>query len=196
MAGDFAILNPCGKKWSDLEGDGRARFCRTCKTFVHSIADYSPKEWNQLWRDSNGHVCGFLSGASPTPPRSRRAILFGALLAAVSPLFAASGRVRFRVIDLTGDPVAKASIAVLDSEDKTVQCVETDESGEAVLTSLPLGDSRFAVTSPGFVKRQLTLMLHNGKEVKLEVHLWVPIIGTIIEVKPKPPRKRHGWLMY
>jgi hypothetical protein len=120
----------------------------------------------------------------------------GALLTAVLPLFAATGRVRFRVLDSAGDSVPKASISVRDSEDKTVQCVESDESGEAILTGLPLGDLRFAVTSSGFVKRQLTLTFHGEKEVKVEVHMWVPITGTIIEVKPKPPRKRHGWLLY
>lgn len=92
-----------------------------------------------------------------------------------------------------GDPIPKASIAVFDREDKTDQCVESDESGEAVMTGLPLGDSRFAVTSPGFVKRQLKLTFHNGKEVKIEVHLRVAIVGTIIEVKP---RKHNGWLQY
>jgi hypothetical protein len=97
------------------------------------------------------------------------------------------------VIDPAGDPVPKASIALLDSEDKTVQCVESDGSGEAVMTGLPLGDSLFAVTSPGFVKRQLTLTFRSEKEVKVEVHISVPITGTIVEVKP---RKRNGWLIY
>ncbi len=193
MGGNFAILNPCPKKWLDLEGDGRARFCNTCNTHVHAIADYSPDQWNRLWQESGGHVCGFLGGESTAPRRSRRAILVGALLTAVSPLFAASGRVRFRVIDLAGTPVPKASIAVLDSQDKTVQCVESDEAGEAILTGLPLGDSQFTVTSPGFVKRRLTLTFHNRKEVKVEVHLRVSIVGTVVEVKP---RKRAGWLLY
>jgi hypothetical protein len=139
MDGIFAILNPCAKKWSDLQGDGHARFCATCKTHVHLIADYSPNEWKKLWDDSKGHVCGFL-GNLPAPPRSRRAILAGALLTAVSQLFAASGRVKFRVIDLAGAPVSKANIAVLDSEDKAAQSVESDEFGEAILTGLPLGD--------------------------------------------------------
>lgn len=76
-----------------------------------------------------------------------------------------------------------------------VQCVESHQSGEAVVTGLPLGDSRFAVTSPGFQKRQLTLTFHSEKEVKVEVHLSVPVTGLIIDVKAKP-RKRHGWLIY
>ena len=65
-----------------------------------------------------------------------------------------------------------------------------------VPTGLPFGDSRFAVTSGGFVRRQLTLTFHNGKEVRAEVHLWLPFIGTVVDVKPKPPRKLHGWLQY
>ena len=120
----------------------------------------------------------------------------GALLTAVSPLFAASGRVKFRAVDLSEDSVAKTSIAVLNGEDKPVQSVETDQSGEAVVTGLPLGDSRFAVTSPGFESRELTLALHNRKEVKVEVHLRIPDIGTVVEVKPKRPRTRGGWLQY
>jgi hypothetical protein len=196
MSGNFAIPNPCAKKWSDLAGEGRARFCETCQTHVHSIADYSPDEWNRLWQESNGRVCGFLCGESPAPPRSRRAILVGTLLTAVSPLFAATGRIRFRVIDPAGDLVPKASVTLLDSEDKTIQCVEADQFGEAILTGLPLGDSRFTVTSPGFAKRQLTLTFHGEKEVKVEVHISVLITGTIVEVEPKPPRKRHGWLQY
>ena len=88
-----------------------ARFCATCKTHVHFIADYSPNEWRKLWADSNGHVYGFL-GDSYVPQRSRRAILVVALLTTVSPLFAASGRVKFRVIDPASDLVPKASIAL------------------------------------------------------------------------------------
>jgi len=195
MRENFAIPNPCAKKWWDLQGEDRARFCATCNTHVHLIADYSPNEWKKLWCDSNGHVCGFL-GDSPAPPPSRRAVVVGALLTAVSPLFAASGRVKFRVIDPTGGPLPGASIAVLNSEDKAIQTIETDQFGEAVLTRLSLGDSRFAVTSPGFVNRQLTLTFHNAKEVKVEVYLKLPVIGTVVEVKPKPPRKRHGWLQY
>jgi hypothetical protein len=189
LSENFAIPNPCAKKWSDLQGEGRARFCAACKTHVHFIANYSPSEWKKLWGNSNGHVCGFL-GDSPPPPRSRRTILVGALLTAVSPLFAASGRVKFRVIDPTGGPVPKASIAVLNSEDKAVQCIETDQFGEAVLTGLPLGDSRFAVTSPVFIGRRLAITFH---KVKVEVNLWLPFIGIVEEVKPK---KRHGWLQY
>ena len=195
MGGNFATLNPCAKNWQDFEGEGRARFCATCKTHVHEVADYSPQEWKRLWREWNGRVCGFL-GEAPAPPWNRRAILVGALLTAVSTLFAAAGRVRFRVIDLAGDPVPKASVTLLDSEDKTIRCVETNQLGEAALTGLPLGNSRFAVTSPGFVKRKLALTFHSEKEVKVEVHISVPITGTIIEVKPKPPRKRHGWWQY
>jgi len=183
------------KKVVGFRGSGPCTLLRNVQNSCPLHRPLFARRTKKLWRDLNGHVCGFL-GKSPEPPRSRRAILFGALLTAVSPLFAASGRVKFRVIDPVGDPVPKAAIAVLDREDKDVQSIETDESGEGVLTGLPLGDSRFGVTSPGFEKRLLTLTLHNGKEVKVEVHISVPIIGTVIEVKPKPPRKRHGWLQY
>lgn len=196
MDGNFAIPNPCSKKWTELEGDGRARFCSKCQTHVHAIADYSPDEWNRLWQESGGHVCGFLCGESMAPPRSRRAILVGALLTTVSPLFAASGRVRRRVIDPNGDPLPKTNIELLDRDNKTVQSVETDDSGQAVLIGIPLGDSRFGLEDPGLQKRELTLTLRNDKEVKVEVHLWPPIVGTTVSVKPKPPRKRDGWLLY
>ena len=178
-----------------MEGDGRARFCATCQTHVHSIADYSPKEWNQLWRDSNGHVCGFLSGASPTPPRSRRAILFGALLSVVSPLFAASGRVRFRVKDPTGALVDGASVSLIGKDNQAIRTLRTEKNGELVWTDLLLGNSVFQCRAFGFESRPITITIRSPKELKVEVYLRMPTVGQTVILDDKP-EKHHGWLIY
>jgi hypothetical protein len=150
MCGNFAIPNPCPKKWQDLEGEGRARFCGTCQTHVHAVAEYSIEEWTKLWQESDGRVCGFLGCETVTTPRSRRAILVGALLTAVAPLWAASGRVRFRVINPSlGTPVQGASISLMDSSDQAVRTRETDEAGELLWADLPLGDAVFLVRPSG-----------------------------------------------
>lgn len=189
--GNFTILTPCQKKWSDLEGDGRSRFCNT----VHSVSDYSLEEWNQLWRESNGQVCGLLSSESAAHPRSRRAILVGALLTAVSPLFGASGRIRFRVIDPTGEAAGGASIALMNSSDKPVRTHETDKTGELLWNDLPLGNSVFVAGLPGLRNIRMTITIHNSKEIKVEVDLQAPLVGEVTYAG-RNPHKRHGWLVY
>jgi hypothetical protein len=216
MGGSFAILNPCPKKWSDLEGEGRARFCRTCQTHVHSIADYSTEEWNRLWQDSKGRVCGFLCGESPRPPRSRRAILVGALLTAVAPLLAQSGRARIRVTDPTGTVVPHATVSLLGSNDRPIRTEPADERGEVLLTDLPLGDSRFSVVVPGFMTFHGTVTVRGSEEQVIEAHLLLGTTGTVVTIdlaqpaqmpnpqtldqpaQPAPlkPTKRHWWQIF
>ena len=195
MGGNFAILNRCPRKWADLEGQGRARFCNVCQTHVHAIAEYSPKEWNQIWRESNGRVCGLLCGETLGPPRTRRALLIGALLTAFSPLFGATGRVRFRVLDPDGVVIPRVSISLMDSNERVVRTLETNESGEVGWTDLPPGDSLFLVSLPGWPTKRVNITFRNAKEVKAEVHFSLPVIGDVIEVKGK--RKKHnGWIVY
>jgi hypothetical protein len=192
MGGNFAILNPCTKNWSDLEGNGRARFCETCRTHVHSIAQYSPEEWNRLWHESNGHVCGFL-GSSP-PVLSRRTILFGAILTLVSPLFAANGRVRFRVKDPIGGLVKDADVWLADTHYQPLRTLTTDQSGEVLFTNLPLGDLRFVVRATGFRLKYMTIPIHNYKELKIEATIEVGGVGQTIYSEKHS--KYKGWLQY
>src|SRR6476646_844541 len=118
MHSGFVIVNPCPKRWADLRGDGRQRHCDSCRTPVHAIEHYSWEEWAQIWRDSNGHVCGFLSGESLPEPRSRRAVLVGALLTTVSP---------------------SAEASLVGADGKPSRTVQANRSGEIVLTDLPFG---------------------------------------------------------
>jgi hypothetical protein len=188
MRGNFAILNPCQRKWTDLAGDGRERFCSTCNTHVHAIADYSPDEWNRLWQESGGHVCGFLCGESMTPPRSRRAILVGALLTAVSPLWAQTGRIRIRAIDITGAAVPHATVSLLGAEDRPMRSATSDERGESVWTDLPLGDSRISVTAPGFMLFRQTITIRNSEEQVIEAPLRVPeFTGEVVIIDQPAP---------
>jgi hypothetical protein len=182
MRGHFAILHPCPKKWADLEGQGRARFCSVCQTHVHAIAGYSANEWNQLWRESNGHVCGLLCGESSSPARSRRAILLGALLTAVSPLWAQIGRVRLRVIDMTGAVVPHANISLLGTNDRPIRTATADERGEVLWTDLSLGDSRFLVEVPGFKLRRLTVTVRDANETQVEAVLEIGTIGETVSI--------------
>ena len=95
MSARFAILNPCAKRWTDLSGDGRKRFCDECQTHVHALDQYSVREFEELKRNS-GRVC----------------------FTAISPLMAQSGRVRIRVIDLTGAVILSAAASLLGGDDK------------------------------------------------------------------------------
>jgi hypothetical protein len=197
MGGNFAILNPCPKKWTDLAGDGRVRYCETCKTPVYSIADYSPDEWNRLWHASNGMICAILQTTQVTP-LTRRGMLVGALLTAVAPLLAANGRARFRVVDIAGDVLPKATISLVDKERRTIRSMETDNSGEAVWADLPLGNSRFLVEVDGLQSKTLTILIKKATEMKIEVGLNVPPIGTTVDINKRKfkPAKRDGWLIY
>ena len=85
MKPHFVIANPCTKRWTDLRGDGRERKCDECGASVHAIAQYSREEWDQIWGESGGRVCAFLSRESPPELRSRRAVLAAALLTAIAP---------------------------------------------------------------------------------------------------------------
>jgi hypothetical protein len=182
MGGNFAILNPCPKRWSDLSGDGRVRYCDLCKKNVHALDEYSPAERGALWRESDGHVCGMLSTSPPEPLRSRRVILLGALLTAVSPLFAQSGRLRIRVTDATGAVVPNANISIKG----TSITASTDVSGEAIITDLPVGNSQISITVPGFRIFDSTVTIQARGEQKLQATLQIgELVGEVVRINPE-----------
>lgn len=157
---------------------------------------YSDSEWKALWRESGGRICALLRTA-PVKLPTRRAMLIGGLLTAVAPLFAANGRARFRVVYIDGEDLLKATISLIDNENHNIRSVETSDSGEAVWTDLPLGNSRFLVECRGFQSKTLTITIKNSKESKIEVRLYIQPIGTTVELKHKfKPLKRNGWLVY
>ena len=113
MSSRFSLPNPCHKNWDDLRGNGRERFCEECQTPVYAKERYSAEEWERIWAESGRHVCGMLDGTSAPAPRSRRAVLAGALLTAISPLMAQAGRVRVRVTDLADGIVPGAEVSLV-----------------------------------------------------------------------------------
>lgn len=200
MDGRFTIINPCSKSWSVLGGDGRKRFCDECQTYVHALDQYSLEEFQELKRKSPGRVCGFLAGESVPQPRSRRAVLVGALLTAISPLMAQSGRVRIRVIDPAGAVVPGAEVSLLGTDGEPIRVAKVNEIGEVVFTDLPIGDSRLLVNRQGFRNLPLTVTVLKSQEVsvnaKLEIAVWgVDIMGEVAPVVPQRP-KRHWWHIF
>ena len=179
MRSRFAIVNPCAKRWQDLRGDGRQRHCDECHKDVHAVDQYSPKEWDELWRASNGCVCGFLGGESAAEPRSRREVLVAALLTVAAPLMAQNGRVRIVVKDPTGAVIANAE-AVLEGGDG--KAIRTNDAGEIAWSDLPVGGATFVVRSSGFMSRPVTVTVRNGEEVRAEVTLELGTVGTVVAV--------------
>jgi hypothetical protein len=127
----------------------------------------------------------------PTRPRrSRREIFIGALLTFASPLFAQSGRVRFKVTDPSGAMIPGAEIERLGPDNKVLGTVETNAQGEVVWPDLPMGENIFRISREGFSSDHRTVMISGRNEVENVVALKVPnlIMGTIVTVEdPVPP---------
>jgi hypothetical protein len=192
MSSGFVIVNPCPKKWADLRDDGRTRYCDACKTSVHPVGQYTKEELGQVWRESGGHLCGCVDGESTPEPRSRRAVLVGALLTAISPLMAQTGRLRIHVCDVTGAIIPGAIVSLLGTEGK----LRTNDRGDVVFTNLPLGDSRFTVEQAGFKTKPLTVTVQTNDELKIDAVLEVGSVGggVIIEAEAVPEPRR--WLIF
>lgn len=184
MSEQLAILNPCVKRWTNLTGDGRKRFCGECQKFVYAIDQYSGPEIDDLRRNS-ATVCGLITGESLPAPRSRRAILVGALLTTISPLMAQSGRVRIRVTDSTGAGLFGAEVSLSGPDGKPQRTETADANGDVVLTDLPVGDLELSVACRGFNLRRLTLTIRGSEEVRVDAKLELGFVGEIVEVYPK-----------
>ena len=193
MSARFAILNSCQKRWSDLEGNGRKRFRDECQTYVHALEQYSTREIDDLRRESSGRVCGLLTGESLPEPPSRRAVLVGALLTAVSPLMAQSGRVRIRVTDITGAVVPQAEASVLQGEfDYVASSGKANEEGEIILPDLPMGELRLKVSCPGFNNFSKIITIRNSDELKIDAKLEVGRWANTVPLR----RKRRWWHIF
>src|ERR1700684_2502553 len=103
--------------------------------------------------------------------RRSRAILVGALLAAVTPLWAQTGRVRIRVIDPRGLVVPAATVSLVGVDDQPIRTMVANDTGESVWTDLPLGFSRLRVAAPVFSPRLLTVTVTKGEDQKLDARL-------------------------
>lgn len=186
MPSRLAIISPCARSWSDLHGDqsdGRVRFCDSCQTPVHAVEQYEDAEWQRVWHESNGQVCGLLTEPPAVEHRSRRAVLFGALLTVVSPLLAAAGRVRIRVVYAPGHPISDASVSLNERDGKPILTRHADANGVVVFSDLPMGDSQFEASCQGFASSTITVTIVGSEEVTRDVILKVGTVGTVIAVQ-------------
>ncbi len=178
------IPNPCPRGWEEMDGDTKRRFCDGCGRYVHAVAAYSDREWAAMLAE--GRVCAYSEGEGAEAPRSRRALVAGALLTTISPLLAQTGRLRVAAVDPTGATVGQAEVALV-CANGTERMAKADEAGVVVFADLPLGDCQVRVSRPGFV-------LWRGKatvgaaEARVDVKLTIGKIDTGIWVT-QPRRK-------
>jgi hypothetical protein len=193
-----------------MDGFARRCFCPDCQTDVHALEQYSAEEIEELRRGSPNRLCGYRAGESPAPQRSRRVVLLGALLTAISPLMAQSGRVRIRVTDATGAEVPNADVSLPGPDAHPQRKGYTNDMGEILLTDLPMGDLRVTVSKPGFQSLPLIVTVRNADEQKVEARLQVGTVGGPAFVEPvrqdalrdlppgviQPKRARKRWWIF
>jgi hypothetical protein len=136
----------------------------------------------------------------------------GALLTIASPLFAQSGRVKIRVMDVTGALIPNAKVSLLgDNDNQTLRTVASDAKGEATLLDLPAGNNKLRVAAPGFQSLLLTVATLGESEVTRDAVLQIGTItmGIFLEVpgvepmkspirsqldpEAKKPKRKHWW---
>jgi hypothetical protein len=171
----WTIPNPCSKRFADMAGDERRRFCETCGTHVHAGELYSEAELSEL-----GPICGYIGGTTEGPRQGRRAMLAGALLTTIAPLLAQEGQFVISVKDSLGAGVADALVSVGERK------ANTDKSGIANLIGLPVGRQDVRVESRGFRIWRGAYTITNGTPARVEAVLEVGMVGEYVEVKPKP----------
>lgn len=179
------IPNPCPRRWEEMDGDAKRRYCGGCGRYVHAVAAYSDREWAAML--SEGRVCAYSEGEGAEAPRSRRAVVAGALLTTISPLLAQTGRLRVTVVDLTGAAVGQAEVALVGANG-TERMAKADEAGVAVFADLPLGDCQVRVSRPGFVLWRGNATV-GGAEARVDARLAVGKIDTGVWVTTEPRRK-------
>lgn len=57
---NLIVSSPCPKKWSQLVGNDRVRYCGDCKLNVYNLAVMKPAEIGALVRRTSGRLCGQL----------------------------------------------------------------------------------------------------------------------------------------
>ncbi len=159
----ISIPEPCGRSWAAMEGDERRRFCGTCGKFVYAAKAYPEAEL--------AGRCVYLGGETQAAASSRRMVVAGAVLTAISPLLAQDGRIRVEVTDASGAAVGAAEVASGEWRAKA------DKEGVAMITGLRVGRHTVTVSSPGFKRWTGALNVTNGGEQRLEARLEVGSVG-------------------
>jgi hypothetical protein len=52
------IATPCPMLWSEMEGNDRSRFCKSCNLHVFNLSDMTDREAEDLVRGTTGRLCG------------------------------------------------------------------------------------------------------------------------------------------
>ena len=67
VADQLRIAAPCDRKWEDMQGDNRRRYCGDCQLFVYNIPKMSPEDLvdgtERLWTGSLLKVYGHVTDA-------------------------------------------------------------------------------------------------------------------------------------
>jgi hypothetical protein len=114
------------------------------------------------------------------------AMLFGAL--AFSQTQAINGSIRGRVIDASGAPVPKASVAIADAGNGFTRTVETNDDGYYVIPNLPLGTYSVTLQRQGFdTVRHTGIVLNAGTEAVIDSQLKIGSVSTTVEVTGGAP---------
>ena len=75
------------------------------------------------------------------------------------------------VQDPAGFVIAGATVELLDKDDKVIRKLQTNKTGEAVWTGLPVGDSIFRLSIEGFKSKTVSVTLLVVGEKRVEVKL-------------------------
>ena len=89
---ELSIRTPCPKRWEELSGDGRRRFCSECSLHVHNAAELTQREARSLVEEATGRVCmriEYDAQGAPVHRRSRAQRWMQGALAAGAALLAA-----------------------------------------------------------------------------------------------------------
>jgi hypothetical protein len=60
MALELSVSSPCPRKWEELSGDNRVRYCGQCRLQVYNLTVLSPVQIEQLLQKTGGRLCGQL----------------------------------------------------------------------------------------------------------------------------------------
>jgi hypothetical protein len=67
------VVRPCPKRWSELEGDAKRRFCSECQLHVHNLSAMDKRERAEFIAGRGAHACISYAlradGSMVTPPR-------------------------------------------------------------------------------------------------------------------------------
>ena len=121
------------------------------------------------------------------------AVLVGALLLAIAPLWARSVPICIHVADPVGDALPGAQVTLLGAKGKPIRTLTTDKAGLLVWEDPPLGDSRFRVSANGFYFQVLKVTVHSDDyEEKVDVTLQ----PNITDYYQLGPVKRRWWQIF